>query len=663
MKQMKKSLIESMRVIKEGYVTLSGKVDGISGWGRKQLERLYKNKGEGKTGTEKNLQQADICFRPFGDMAVQLVKEQFGHCTDSEEAFLIELDQDIVVYAASERAKLYAIMALTDTWEEGWQKGIIYSYPAVEHRSVRVFMPPKRELPYFKRFIDMLVHLGYNAILLEIGGVMEYKRHPEINETWAQYCRSMQEYNDKPYDGSSVYCRTKNSVHTFNGNGDIYSQEEMKELTAYCAERQLEIIPEVPSLSHSEYFLISHPELRECEDEPFASTACPSNEGLYELVFDLYDEVIEVFSPRTLHIGHDEWWVMCVCDRCKDRPAAELFAENVKRCYDYLKERGIRTMMWADKMVRLYEKTGEAQGGARKEVYNVETDQTLNVMGREYPLYRREWFEASEEAKQKGFHHIIHDTADCMALLPEDIMCLNWYWAVEPQVKDAYLQNGRYMIYGNARSAGLINWRERVAAGAKGISISNWIDSSEYGMQHWNTLFDLGYGAVLCWKHDRRERDHARNLRDTFDGLYQIRNGEVLESSYLEVVHTAVKTWKQGEQYYHNLPYTEADRITLGAYRVTYEDGGAEEFPVLYGINIGTADALSSRWCAARDWQYVVDVHLTTVASVCNFEERDGEIRYRTVFPLRGKVASCEYRSAEGMENYVRVDEMREHIR
>ena len=30
--------------------------------------------------------------------------------------------------------------------------------------------------------IDLLVYYKYNSIILEIGGAMEYKRHPEINE-------------------------------------------------------------------------------------------------------------------------------------------------------------------------------------------------------------------------------------------------------------------------------------------------------------------------------------------------------------------------------------------------------------------------------------------------------------------------------------------------
>lgn len=294
----------------EGKVTLSGKSEGITGLGAELLKKAGKGTG------------ADVVFLPTDAKAEELVKDCFDvEHSHNPEGYVIDIDDTITVYADTDGAKLFAVHAILGHNEDGIQKGIRYSYPMVEHRSARVYMPPKKDLDYFKRFVDMLSYLGYNALILEIGGAMEWKRHPEINETWKQYCASINEFNNKCYHGSRVYYRVKNSIHTFNGEGDIYSQEEMKALVAYCRERGIDVIPEIASLTHSEYFLISHPELRECDDEPYASTACPSNPALYDLVFDLYDEAIEVFEPSIIHIGHDEWWVMCVCDRCKDKEA------------------------------------------------------------------------------------------------------------------------------------------------------------------------------------------------------------------------------------------------------------------------------------------------------------------------------------------------------
>ena len=37
----------------------------------------------------------------------------------------------------------------------------------------------------------MLLYYRYNTVILEVGGAMEYKRHPEINESWESYCCEM----------------------------------------------------------------------------------------------------------------------------------------------------------------------------------------------------------------------------------------------------------------------------------------------------------------------------------------------------------------------------------------------------------------------------------------------------------------------------------------
>ena len=670
MEELKRILTESYRKDKDGYVTLSGNCEGIDGIGKLQLEEfITKIKKRQKTKKasvgdvldlkHELLKAADIIFQPIDASAKEMVRNELGReYVENKEGYIIDIDDVITVYADTERAKLYAVTVIMDSYEECMRKAVLYHYPASPHRSARVYLPPKKELPYFKKFIDLLVYLGYNTILLEIGGAMEYKRHPEINETWVDYCQSMKEFNNKTYVASKGYYRTKNSIHTYNGGGDIYTQEEMKEIVTYCAERYIEIIPEVPSLSHSEYFLLSHPELRECEDEPYASTACPSNEELYKLVFDLYDEVIDVFSPRTLHIGHDEWWVMCVCNKCKEKNAAVLFTENVLKCYSYLKERGIQTMMWADKMVRFEDKNGEVQGGGEKHVYHLKKNETIDVMGKRYPLYEAHWFKPTQEAVEKGFHQVIHDTTDCMHMLPDDIICLNWYWSVEPRVLDDYLIHGRNVIYGNFHMSGMRNYRERVAAGVQGFSLSNWLDSSEAGMQRWNILFDLGYSSAICWGHDRSEDDYEGNLKDTFEALYRYRNRDTLCGSHIEVVHTVEKTWENGERYYDELPYADEADMKLGEYVVHYEDGSCETFPVLYALNIGTKTASMERKISTRTWKYDIDKHLTTVASVCLAEKREDGVWYKTVFPTRSHVSSCEYIPQMGLEECVTVEEI-----
>lgn len=605
--------------------------------------------------------EVPVRFLPMDETARALVRNEFGtELPDNPEAYVICADKDVAVYAASPRAQLYAACSIAGKYRpDGLPRGVYFSYPAVKHRSARVYLPAKRELPYFRSFIDLLVKLGYNALILEIGGALEYRRHPEINETWKAYCESMLEFNDKCYVAQRVYYRPKDSVHIFNGMGDIYTHEEMRELVRYCRDRHLSVIPEVASLSHSEYFLISHPELRECDDEPFASAACPSNPALYSLLYDLYDEVLEVFEPEIVSIGHDEWRTVCVCDKCRGKDPARLFAEDVQKCYDYLAARGVKVMMWADGMIGATDQFGENVAGSEKHILSVPTDRVVNVMGEEHVVYNRIWHNHPEEALKNGFMNVVPDTTASIDMIPEDVICLNWVWQHEPRMMDALLRTGRPSILGNCRPAAVPRMRDRFNLGVQGLSISNWLDSSESGMQRWSTLFNLGYGAVQCWNHDRTELDHERNLFETFHGLFALRNAETLRGRYLEVVHTLTRLWQPGEAYYKALPFAEPEKMTVGEYLVTYDDGSQDSFPVVYSLNIGPESAKTERGMSARCWAYELDAHLTVTAAVCDIQRDGDSIFYRTVFPLRQSVRDCAYLPREGLEGLVSIQSIR----
>lgn len=149
----------------------------------------------------------------------------------------------------------------------------------------------------------MLVYYRYNTVILEVGGAMEYKRHPEINESWVEYCREMGRYPERADEVQNMFGWVKNSIHFENGGGGWLPQDTVRQLLAYCQQRGLEVIPEVPCLSHADYLLNAHQELAERPYDPFPDSYCPSNPASYELLFDVMDEVVEVFQPRVMQIA------------------------------------------------------------------------------------------------------------------------------------------------------------------------------------------------------------------------------------------------------------------------------------------------------------------------------------------------------------------------
>ena len=96
--------------------------------------------------------------------------------------------------------------------------------------------------------------------------------------------------------------------------GGYYTQDDMREIIAYAAVRNIEVIPEIDLPGHSLCMATMHPEIL-CNYEPNKSRAfgydtrsafCPTKEANYELLDDILKEVCELFPTSYIHIGGDE---------------------------------------------------------------------------------------------------------------------------------------------------------------------------------------------------------------------------------------------------------------------------------------------------------------------------------------------------------------------
>ena len=123
-------------------------------------------------------------------------------------------------------------------------------------------------------------------------------------------------------------------------------------MVEYCKKRMIEVIPEVPSLGHCDYLMLGNHDIAEITADPYADTYCPSNPRSYEVLFDVLEDVITVFEPNIINIGHDEYYSIGICDKCKGKSGAELFAGDIQKIYDFLKARNIKTVIWGDKLLK-----------------------------------------------------------------------------------------------------------------------------------------------------------------------------------------------------------------------------------------------------------------------------------------------------------------------
>jgi hypothetical protein len=227
----------------------------------------------------------------------------------------------------------------------------------------------------------------------------------------------------------------QNASHQDTGDGSFLEKSEVADLVQWARRYHIEVIPEIPSLTHSYYLLTKHPELSEVPDERWPDTYCPSDRRSRQLYFDVLDEYLEVMKPKMVHVGHDELFApINLCPRCKGKDMRELFAEDLIAVHDHLAKRGIATAMWGDMLLE-----GVRGKGPQDHKTSAHFDyQTSGAL-----------------------------TPEMVEKLPKDILIFNWFWSggsgKTPRAKanEARLEKfGFKQIYGNFEPA-ILEYAER----------------------------------------------------------------------------------------------------------------------------------------------------------------------------------------------------------
>lgn len=484
---------------------------------------------------------------------------------DSEGYELLLEETGILVKAGTERGLFYGAQTLLRLLEEKTlYAGMVQDVPLVRRRWFKCYLPPPTPegMRDFKILTDMLARFKYNGIMIEVGGAMEYEKHPEINQGWIEYSNFMNEYSGKPQKIQDCMRWEKNSIHTTNGGGKVLTKEQVRELIGYCRRNHLDVIPEMPSLSHCDYLLTKHPELAERPEDPFPDTACPLHPDYYPLLFDLFDEVLDVFQPEILHIGHDEYYSYCLCPRCRERKAHELYAEDIRRCYDFLKSRGVKTMIWGEKLLDAHMRHGRPCGGAEIPPRNGK------------PGLAALW--------------------PCADLLPGDLFIMHWYWSIGRALENTYIKHGFPWMFGNFAWRECPDWSARIRPGrASGVSVSSWGNTDLRSLQRNGLLFDMVSLSAACWNPALTGETDYPAVRDwTFGELCRMEE-QLNPGPSLRIRQTC--DWKREYEYFFDGIFVDEQKDLIGYHQLRDEEGRLYELPLIYGSHISCSDVSMDR--------------------------------------------------------------------
>ncbi len=205
-----------------------------------------------------------------------------------------------------------------------------------------------------KKLIDAAANLKMNVMHWHLtddqGFRMQISRRPELAEKGS--VRKSSDFGNLKEDGSY---------------GGYFTTEQIKEIVAYCDERFITVIPEFDIPGHSSALLHVHPELT-CSGNPveiktkqgiFKDIFCAGKEESFAMIFDILEEIIDIFPSEYIHIGGDEApknnWKNCPdCQkRIREnglRNEEELQGWFTNRIVEFLESRGRKAIVWNESL-------------------------------------------------------------------------------------------------------------------------------------------------------------------------------------------------------------------------------------------------------------------------------------------------------------------------
>lgn len=220
-----------------------------------------------------------------GAMAeVQFGMDESYHLTVSEKNIRLNAATDIGAIRGLE-----TFLQLLDSDEKGYflPAGEIKDKPRFPWRGLlidacRHFMPPR----VIKRNLDGMAALKMNVL------------HWHLSED----------------QGFRVACKTFPRLHQKGSDGLYYTQEQIKEIIAYAADRGIRVMPEFDLPGHATSWLTAYPELASAPG-PYAiergwgvkdPVFNPAIEKTYTFLDAFFKEMSALFPDEYMHIGGDE---------------------------------------------------------------------------------------------------------------------------------------------------------------------------------------------------------------------------------------------------------------------------------------------------------------------------------------------------------------------
>ena len=299
---------------------------------------------------------------PFAESATGNNGIELNLCDSSivtgNEAYRIEIDKKgIRLSASTETGIFYGLQTLLQLLNNSDNKTLpaltINDSPRFPYRGLHLDVSRHFfDKEFVKKQLDAMAYFKMNRLHWHLtdgaGWRIEIKKYPRLTSFAAW--RPFDKLNDWWVRGRT-FCEQDDP----RAVGGYYTQDDIREVVAYAAERHITIIPEIEMPGHSEEVLATYPELS-CSGKPYVNADfCIGTEKTFEFLENVLLEVIDLFPSEYIHIGGDEaskssWKT---CPRCQKRMADEhlnsvdeLQSYMIHRIEKFLNDHGRKIIGW-----------------------------------------------------------------------------------------------------------------------------------------------------------------------------------------------------------------------------------------------------------------------------------------------------------------------------
>jgi hexosaminidase len=249
----------------------------------------------------------------------------------------------------------------------------ITDYPRFQYRGIhldcgRHFWP----VDFIKKYLDYLALHKFNTFHWHLtedqGWRIEIKKYPKLTSVGS-------------WRNGTIIGRYPGTGNDGVRYGGFYTQEQIKEIVKYAADRYITVIPEIEMPGHSSAAIASYPELSCFPNEPtinyfpkqckwngdttgkqvqqtwgvFDDVFCAGQENTFQFIENVLEEVLALFPSKYIHIGGDECpkenWKRC--PHCQKRikenklkDEHELQSYFIQRVEKYLNRKGRTLIGW-----------------------------------------------------------------------------------------------------------------------------------------------------------------------------------------------------------------------------------------------------------------------------------------------------------------------------